>query len=348
MGVRTLAAAFVVALALLAASPAGAEPAVVGYPSSIASTGDSITRAFNLCFFPFTDCPAASWSTGTNTSVNSHYRRLLAAGAPISGRNFNDAVSGADMADLNAQVQRAVAQGAQYVTILMGANDVCAANEADVTDPEVFEQQFRTAMATLSAGLPNARVYVVSIPRVYRLWSVLRGSASARFTWTLFGICQSMLANPGSTAPADEQRRLRVDAKNAEFNVRLSEVCAEYVHCRFDNNTVFNYPFTATHVSSRDYFHPSITGQAVLSAETWRVGFNFSDSTPPTSTYTFSGGAVTLETVSADAKGIEYRVEAGGWTRYTAPVPLPSGSTITWRAVDVNGNAEATQSLTSP
>jgi hypothetical protein len=345
MRVRTLAAAFVVAF--LFAAPAAAEPAVVGYPSSMASTGDSITRAFNLCFFPFTDCPSASWSTGTNTTVNSHYRRILAASPAIAGRNFNDARSGADMADLNGQVQTAVAQGAQYVTIEMGANDVCAASEAGVTDPEVFEQQFRVAMSTLSTGVPNARIYVVSIPRVYRLWSVLRSNASARFTWTLFGICQSMLANPGSTAPADEQRRLRVDAKNAEFNVRLSEVCSEYVHCRFDNNTVFNYPFTATHVSSRDYFHPSITGQAVLSAETWRVGFNFADSTPPSSNGSLANGIVTLETTSADAKGIEYRMNGGGWTRYTQPVALAPGATITWRAVDVNGNAETTQSLTN-
>jgi hypothetical protein len=38
------------AVAILLAVPAAssAEPAHVGYPSSIASTGDSITRAFNL------------------------------------------------------------------------------------------------------------------------------------------------------------------------------------------------------------------------------------------------------------------------------------------------------------
>ena len=34
------------------------------YPNSIASTGDSITRAFNDCWFPYVDCPSASWSTG--------------------------------------------------------------------------------------------------------------------------------------------------------------------------------------------------------------------------------------------------------------------------------------------
>ena len=41
-------------------------PIIVNYPNSIASTGDSITRAFNTGSVPFTDAPANSWSTGTN------------------------------------------------------------------------------------------------------------------------------------------------------------------------------------------------------------------------------------------------------------------------------------------
>ena len=47
-----------------------------------------------------------------------------------------------------------------------------------------------------------------------------------------------------------------------------------------------------------------------------------------------------------DAKGIEYRIDTGGWVRYMQAVSVTPGSTITWRAVDVNGDAEATQSLT--
>ena len=80
------------------------------YPSSIASTGDSITRAFNDCWFPYVDCPAASWSTGT--SSYSHYRRLQAVNPAITGRASNHAVSGADMADLHGQVQGAIGRGA--------------------------------------------------------------------------------------------------------------------------------------------------------------------------------------------------------------------------------------------
>src|SRR6266540_4978017 len=92
-----------VAVALIAVAPAAADPAKVGYPNSIASTGDSITRAFNTCAFPFLDCPQNSWSTGSSNTVNSHYRRILAVNPAISGRNLNDAKTGARMNALNAQ-----------------------------------------------------------------------------------------------------------------------------------------------------------------------------------------------------------------------------------------------------
>ena len=71
------------------------------YPNSIASTGDSITRAFNDCWFPYIDCPSASWTTGT--SSYSHYRRIQAVNFGITGRSYNHAVTGADMADLYGQ-----------------------------------------------------------------------------------------------------------------------------------------------------------------------------------------------------------------------------------------------------
>ena len=51
-------------------------------------------------------------------------------------------------------------------------------------------------------------------------------------------------------------------------------------------------------------------------------------------------------TDNAGVSGIEYRVVATtAWTRYTAPVSVPAGSSITFRAVDVNGNIEAAKTL---
>jgi lysophospholipase L1-like esterase len=83
---------------------------------------------------------------------------------------YNDAVSGAKSANLPAQAAAAVAQGAQYVTILMGANDVCTSSPATMTTVDAFRTNVDVAFGTLQSGLPNARIFVASIPNIYRVW----------------------------------------------------------------------------------------------------------------------------------------------------------------------------------
>jgi lysophospholipase L1-like esterase len=335
------------ALALLCVPVAAADVAHVGYPNSIASTGDSITRAFNTCSFPFVDCAQNSWSTGSSSTVNSHYRRILAVNPAISGRNFNDAKTGARMNALNGQVTTAVSQGAEYVTILMGANDVCTSSVSTMTPVATLEAQLQTALGTLSAGLPNARMYVVSIPNVYRLWQILHTNLSAVLTWSIGGICQSLLANPTSTAPADVARRQQVYQRTVDDNAALARVCAEFIHCRFDGNAAFNLQFVPSEVSTRDYFHPSVSGQAHAAAVTWSATFDFSDQVAPVSSGSADGGIVSLSaTDNVAVAGIEFSLDGGPYQRYTAPFAVAPGTTVTYRAVDVNGNSEATNTLT--
>ena len=243
------------------------------YPASIASTGDSITRAYNTGTFPFTDNAAASWSTGTNSTVSSHYSRLLALSSAISGRTYNYAKSGAKMADLAGQMTSVVSRQPGYVTVLMGANDVCTSSESAMTSVDAFRTQFHAALDKVTTGSAATLVFVASIPNVYQLWSVLKGSSSARTTWALFGVCKSMLANPTSTKAADVARRARVLQREQDFNTVLAQVCAEHAQCRFDGNAVFNTAFAASDISTRDYFHPSLAGQKKLSAVTWGAGY---------------------------------------------------------------------------
>lgn len=257
-----------VLLQLAAVGSAAAE----ALPGSMASTGDSITRAFNTSWFPFIDAPANSWSTGTSSTVNSHYRRILALNPGISGRNYNDAVSGARMVDLAGQMQTVAGRDVGYVTVLMGGNDVCRDSEAQMTSVQAFHDQFAAAMNVISASPSQPLVYVVSIPNVYNLWAVLKDNASARTAWSLYSVCQSMLANPQSTAQADVDRRARVAQRDADFNTQLASVCALYPRCRFDGNAVFNTPFTAADIGTRDYFHPSVAGQAKLASVSWQAG----------------------------------------------------------------------------
>jgi lysophospholipase L1-like esterase len=272
--VRARSAATALLSALVLSGAVAAQAGAASYPNSMAATGDSITRAFNTGLVPFTDAPWNSWSTGALRSW-SHYRRILAANPQILGRNFNNARSGAEMADLERQAGLTVAQRVEYVTILIGANDACASSEAAMTPVADFRVQFERAMARLSLGLPGARIYVVSIPDIYRLWSLFHTNPTAVLTWRITGFCKSMLERPTSTAPEDEARRQRVRQRVVDYNGQLEQVCVLYVQCRFDGNAVFEYPFQPKHVSKRDYFHPSLAGQRKLADVTWAAGYDF-------------------------------------------------------------------------
>ncbi|HZN19128.1 MAG TPA: SGNH/GDSL hydrolase family protein [Micromonosporaceae bacterium] len=260
-------------IVLVAPPPAAADAGPP--PSSIASMGDSITRAFNACGW-FVDCPSRSYSTGDYSSVNTHYSRILRVNPLIQGRSYNHGQSGARVDDMPGQAQGVVGRNAEYVTILIGANDACTSTEAGMTPVSTFRAHFDTALATLKSGLPNARILVVSIPNVHRLWEVGRVSFSAVSTWSLFGICQSLLANPNSFAQADIDRRNRVRQRVADFNAQMAQACVAYgTNCRFDNNAVFNYPFVLSQVSGWDYFHPNTAGQAILASVSYANGYNW-------------------------------------------------------------------------
>jgi lysophospholipase L1-like esterase len=262
-----------VAAALAQPTAASADPGPP--PSSMASMGDSMTRAFNACGF-YVDCPSRSFSTGSYASVNSHYRRILAVNPAISGRNFNHAESGARADDMPGQAGAVVNRGVQYVTILIGANDACTSSEASMTPVTTFRGHIDSALATLKAGLPNVKVAVISIPDIKRLWEVGRTSSSARFFWSVGGICQSMLANPLSTAQADADRRDRVRQRVVDFNAQLAAACAAYgPNCDFDDNAVFAFQFALSDLSGWDYFHPNTGAQAKLGASTYAAGFNW-------------------------------------------------------------------------
>src|SRR4051794_16195115 len=180
---RKLVASVVLAIFFAAASVASAAaPAKIGPPSRITALGDSITRGYDSqgsgCV-AFSDCTGFSWATGNNATVNSYLRRVQAinpSAVSSVGGTGNNGVTGAKVADLNGQAINAVATNPDLVLILIGANDVCTSSEGAMTTVTDFRTRFTTAMNTLSAGAPNARIMVSSIPNIYNLWNVLKGN----------------------------------------------------------------------------------------------------------------------------------------------------------------------------
>jgi lysophospholipase L1-like esterase len=264
---RIVVLALVVILAGLATRPAWADSPPP--PSSIAAIGDSVTRAYDACCY-YGDHPGQSWSTGATSydGISSHYERIKALNPAVAGHAHNDAVTGARMSAAPAQAAQAVSQGAQYVTVLLGANDLCTSSPATMTPTETFRSEFRQAMDTLAQGLPQARIFVSSIPDLHQLWEVLHGNSVARWVWSTAHICQSML---GATRTAAE-RQLVVD-REKEFNQVLADTCAQYGRCRWDGWAVYAYSFSASQVSALDYFHPGLGGQAALARVTWAASW---------------------------------------------------------------------------
>ncbi|MEV0278963.1 SGNH/GDSL hydrolase family protein [Streptomyces sp. NPDC050610] len=232
-------------------------------PASIASLGDSITRGFNACS-PLSDCPEASWATGTK--VDSLAGRLLPSPAAHS---WNYAKTGARMADLPGQLGKALPHRPELLTVLMGANDACRADVADMTSVAQYRADFEVAMKELRRSLPKTQVYVASVPDLKRLWAEGRADPLGKQVWKLARICPSMLGDSDAVDTASEARRGQVEQRVAAYNAVLKDVCGKDRRCRYDG-AVNGFRFTEAELSQWDWFHPSEEGQRELAAMAYR------------------------------------------------------------------------------
>lgn len=262
---------FLLLVSLLAAGCAAPEPeprTLERLPRSVAALGDSITTAANAAGDTLGDRPAASWATGSAADVvESQYERLLRLEAGIRNQAHNLAASGARVSDLDRQAEEAVRLRAQLVVVLIGANDACASSVDRMTSAEAFLAAFRVAAERLEEDLPeDAVVYVVSIPDATRLWDLFRDDPQARAVWRAYGVCRSVLAENATDADRAAVRE-RIEAYNA---VMRGEAEARGFH--HDGGAVFREEVRREDVSTLDYFHPSLSGQARLAEVAWRAG----------------------------------------------------------------------------
>lgn len=224
-------------------------------PDSIAVLGDSISRATNVKGDQFSELPVHSWATGTDRAdgVESHFERLRDLGADIVP--FNDARSGARASDLERQAAEAVKQRVQHIVVLMGANDVCGGTT--LTEFQADVRRGFDALAPL-----GATVLVVSIPDVTELWRLYADNDTARAVWRAFDVCRLLLAENADR----EAERARIEEMNAFLRAE-----AEARGWSHDDGRVFSEGLVADDVSTVDFFHPSLSGQARLAQITWEA-----------------------------------------------------------------------------
>jgi hypothetical protein len=249
--------------------PAAAPAATVPLPDSMAAVGDSVTQAFDVNLDGlFQESPQYSWSTGTSTSVDSEYQRILSANPAIAGHEYNDSVPGAMAADLDGQVKTAATQGVQYLTVEIGADDLCVNTVGEMTPTATFQSQFAQALTDFTAADPQAHIFVASIPNIYQVWQAGQANWLAELVWNVLPFCPDMLDLSATTA-----QRQQIVQQDLAYNTVLGEVCAEFSQCRFDNDAVYDTTLSSTYLSDVDFFHPSIAGQGKLASVAWSAGF---------------------------------------------------------------------------
>jgi hypothetical protein len=257
----------------------------------MAALGDSLTRAYGAGGAA-NDYPAESWSTGTDAAVNSHYLRLLAQNPAIAGHQFNDAVSGSTIAATFTQAGNAVAQGAGYVTIWSGTNDVCTPTVGQMTSVASYSSSLQSTLSRLTTSLPGVQILVLSIPDWYGFWQKFSGTPAAMSAWATYARCPDLLG-AGATA-ADRQA---VATRINDLNAAIGTVCAQFTGCGTDGGAVFRLWSTlALSDLAFDYFHIDPSGEAKVASTSWGVGVFV----PPTNTAApvISGTAQAGQTLS--------------------------------------------------
>lgn len=289
------------------------------YPSNQFNIGDSIGEAQSAdgggLFHEHV------WSTGyDNTdSVNAFNERFEQAISSDYEENnmardavFNQAVSGAVMADFVTQAHNVVDNAAEVpggevgmVTVLLGNNDVCAPTIVEMTNPVLFETQFRAGLDVLAGNDATrlAQVHVSGIPAIYWLWVAKRSNLICRLVIWPFVPCQNLLDNPQNDCVSSDSRNdpdTDYDNETSDcqrrknfhrlirdnYNTVLRDVTDEYRENGLLPNIryvdIFDVRFDSAHVNNDDCFHPSVEGHELLANEAWcRTHWSINDAQCP-------------------------------------------------------------------
>jgi len=176
--------------------------------------------------------------------------------------------------------------------VLLGSNDVCADTLEEMTDPAVFETQYRAGLDVLASPAfdDSVNVHISSIPDIYWLWNAKRSDfICSNIIWP-FVPCQNLLSNasddcesdtsredPDQVYPNDGPNCQRRKAFHAEirdtYNPIIEDVLSEYqannklLNAEYVN--IFDVQFNSNHVNDGDCFHPSEAGHSLLAETAW-------------------------------------------------------------------------------
>jgi len=259
------------------------QPTAPQLPALLGAIGDSYTQAWSVSPAYRYDHPQFSWAVGTSKTdgVTSLFERFRALGAsPVvvdaatSGRTMDDASRQADL--VMAAAKKLAAGKTAYVTFELGTNDLCASPNP-MTDIVDFQVELRTALNTLRTGLPaGSRILMLSVPDFPHFHDITEADAAARAKLAAppSAQCAPYLGTNGPSSVTE------ADALLAQYDAALKGMCddidakegqAGKLYCTYNASLLAESDFTLKDLSTYDYFHPSLSGQAKMAEDAWKA-----------------------------------------------------------------------------
>ncbi len=227
-----------------------------------------------------------SWATGLDKKyrVISHAKRLQYLNPNI--KILNAAISGGDSETVSEKevlnlrtwsVKNLKKQFPDYVTLLIGANDVCGDDKKDpMTEDSVFHERVQRAVDTILTSSKDTKILISTIPNIASLRDIAKNSPAFRNpsmntclkVWERVTFCENIQLNEDRTLQFAAVERFNQILRNIAFDanqlngadrVRVSEA-------------IYNYSFSPDDLAV-DCFHPNYFAQNKLAdftfEDTW-------------------------------------------------------------------------------
>lgn len=238
-----------------------------GVDFRIGAIGDSISRAYDLKAFNV-QSTTYSWTTGDDLPAShaNRFRDLFQSqGVSINVGEDNNALVGdrilGSSSHFQKQVQEIISQAPDYVTLMIGANDVCQGELIPDGAVEQFKEGLISALNSIkNSAHPPKVIALVSIPHILRLTQIpdFSNHQGCRNFWAI--ACSNLSKSGADAFEAQWQ------AANAAIAAAAAAVGEPVV---YDQGDVANTSFTPDEVSKVDCFHPSEAGQTKISDVVW-------------------------------------------------------------------------------
>lgn len=229
----------------------------------VGALGDSISTGFNARRLG--DNREFSWSTGNGSGLNSQSVRI-AKKRNIPVVSYNEAIAGSTINDLQRQVNRLLRHTPDYVTITIGANDICQWDSDYSQNQLEFREKLTQVIRKLVSHNSNVKIIMIPIPNLYHLWEMSHKISGCQEIWDTMKMCQPLL---DKSLTIDE--RLTFMERWEIANNIIAEMAYYFPdQIRFQPELA-NFRFEWHHLSPKDCFHPSIAGQNLMADFAWKA-----------------------------------------------------------------------------